>query len=82
MSDGSSPSRVGPGITPGPTAALDLSGDPRRHRRERAMGSLFFVAAVMSPRLAARSPADASQRAAREAVATVSSSDLRPSSAW
>ena len=48
MSDGSSPSRVGPGITPGPTAALDLSGDPRRHRRERAMGSLFFVAAVMS----------------------------------
>ena len=48
MSDGSSPSHVGPGITPGPTAALDLSGDPRRHRRERAMGSLFFVAAVMS----------------------------------
>jgi phosphate transport system permease protein len=27
---------------------VDLSGDPRRHRRERAMGALFFVAALIS----------------------------------
>jgi phosphate transport system permease protein len=27
---------------------VDLSGDPRRHRRERLMGSIFFVAAALS----------------------------------
>jgi phosphate transport system permease protein len=48
MSEGSSSSLVGPGTTPGPTAALDLSGDPRRHRRERAMATLFLAAAVGS----------------------------------
>jgi len=36
-------------ITP-PTsdAPLDLSGDPRRHRKERVMGGLFFTAAAAS----------------------------------
>jgi phosphate transport system permease protein len=27
---------------------VDLSGDPRRHRKERMMGSVFFLAAVVS----------------------------------
>jgi phosphate transport system permease protein len=31
-----------------PKAPFDLSGDPRRHRRERAMGVVFFVAACAS----------------------------------
>jgi phosphate transport system permease protein len=31
-----------------PESPMDLSGDPRRHRRERFMGSLFFVAAATS----------------------------------
>jgi phosphate transport system permease protein len=34
-----------PPPTPSP---VDLSGDPRRHRRERAMGSVFRVAALIS----------------------------------
>jgi phosphate transport system permease protein len=33
---------------PPPRSPTDLSGDPRRHRRERAMGIVFFVAAAMS----------------------------------
>jgi phosphate transport system permease protein len=32
----------------GPGPAVDLSGDPRRLRRERAMGTIFFVAAALS----------------------------------
>jgi phosphate transport system permease protein len=31
-----------------PTSPMDLSGDPRRHRKERFMGGLFFVAAATS----------------------------------
>jgi phosphate transport system permease protein len=31
-----------------PTPPMDLSGDPRRHRRERIMGILFFLAAATS----------------------------------
>jgi phosphate transport system permease protein len=31
-----------------PPGGIDLSGDPRRHRRERIMGAVFFVAAFMS----------------------------------
>jgi phosphate transport system permease protein len=31
-----------------PTSPMDLSGDPRRHRKERFMGALFFVAAATS----------------------------------
>jgi phosphate transport system permease protein len=31
-----------------PRSPIDLSGDARRHRRERAVGVLFFSAAVMS----------------------------------
>jgi phosphate transport system permease protein len=34
---------VPPGGSP-----VDLTGDPRRHRRERFMGALFFIAVVMS----------------------------------
>jgi phosphate transport system permease protein len=33
---------------PPPTAPMDLSGDPRRHRKERAMGAIFFAAAGLS----------------------------------
>ena len=33
---------------PPPTSPVDLSGDPKRHRRERAMGALFFSAALIS----------------------------------
>jgi len=33
---------------PPPSGPMDLSGDPRRHRRERAMGLLFFLAAALS----------------------------------
>lgn len=33
---------------PPPRSPVDLSGDPRRHRRERAMGAVFFVAALLS----------------------------------
>ncbi len=33
---------------PPPTPPIDLSGDPRRHRKERAMCALFFAAAAMS----------------------------------
>jgi phosphate transport system permease protein len=33
---------------PLPTGPIDLSGDPGRRRRERAMGGLFFVAAALS----------------------------------
>jgi phosphate transport system permease protein len=33
---------------PPPTAPMDLSGDPRRHRKERAMRATFFAAAAMS----------------------------------
>jgi len=33
---------------PPPTSPFDLSGDPRRHRRERLMGAVFFVAALLS----------------------------------
>src|SRR5918993_1217058 len=29
---------------PPPSGPMDLSGDPRRHRRERTMGLLFFLA--------------------------------------
>jgi phosphate transport system permease protein len=32
----------------GPGAPVDLSGDPRRHRRERTMGIVFFAAAGLS----------------------------------
>ena len=31
-----------------PTPGVDLSGDPRRHRRERTMGVVFFLAAATS----------------------------------
>jgi len=31
-----------------PSGPMDLSGDPRRHRRERIMGLLFFLAAALS----------------------------------
>jgi phosphate transport system permease protein len=31
-----------------PPSPMDLSGDPRRHRRERFMGGLFFLAAATS----------------------------------
>jgi phosphate transport system permease protein len=31
-----------------PTRGVDLSGDPRRHRRERTMGVVFFLAAATS----------------------------------
>jgi phosphate transport system permease protein len=31
-----------------PSTVVDLSGDPRRRRRERGMGLLFFAAAVLS----------------------------------
>jgi phosphate transport system permease protein len=31
-----------------PPSLTDLSGDPRRHRRERTMGAIFFVAALLS----------------------------------
>jgi phosphate transport system permease protein len=34
------------GSVPGPS--VDLSGDPRRHRRERAMGAIFFLSAFLS----------------------------------
>jgi phosphate transport system permease protein len=34
--------------TPPPTAVTDLSGDPRRHRREALMRTLFFLAAATS----------------------------------
>ena len=33
---------------PPPSGPMDLSGDPRRHRRERIMGLLFFLAAALS----------------------------------
>jgi len=33
---------------PTPDAPLNLSGDPRRHRKERVMGGLFFTAAAAS----------------------------------
>jgi phosphate transport system permease protein len=33
---------------PPPPGPMDLSGDPRRHRRERTMGLLFFLAAALS----------------------------------
>jgi phosphate transport system permease protein len=33
---------------PTPDAPLDLSGDPRRHRREKAIGGLFLTAAAAS----------------------------------
>jgi phosphate transport system permease protein len=33
---------------PPPESPVDLSGDPRRHRRERAMGVIFFAAAGLS----------------------------------
>jgi phosphate transport system permease protein len=33
---------------PPPRSPIDLSGDPRRHRRERAMGTIFFLAALLS----------------------------------
>jgi phosphate transport system permease protein len=33
---------------PPPSGPMDLSGDPRRHRRERTMGLLFFLAAALS----------------------------------
>jgi phosphate transport system permease protein len=33
---------------PPPTSPMDLSGDPRRHRKERAMRATFFAAAAMS----------------------------------
>jgi phosphate transport system permease protein len=33
---------------PPPESPIDLSGDPRRHRRERLMGALFFGAAATS----------------------------------
>jgi phosphate transport system permease protein len=33
---------------PGSPPQLDLSGDGRRHRRERAVGGVFFAAAVLS----------------------------------
>lgn len=33
---------------PPPTAPIDLSGDRRRHRKERTMRAIFFTAAVMS----------------------------------
>jgi phosphate transport system permease protein len=32
----------------GPSPGVDLSGDPRRHRRERTMGVVFFLAAATS----------------------------------
>ena len=35
-------------IPPGTPPQLDLSGDARRHRRERAIGVVFFAAAVLS----------------------------------
>jgi phosphate transport system permease protein len=35
-------------IPPGSPPPLDLSGDARRHRRERAVGAVFFGAAVLS----------------------------------
>jgi phosphate transport system permease protein len=31
-----------------PPSGIDLSGDPRRHRRERVIGGVFFVAALLS----------------------------------
>jgi phosphate transport system permease protein len=33
---------------PPPQSPVDLSGDPRRHRRERVMGGVFMAAALMS----------------------------------
>ncbi|HET6665585.1 MAG TPA: phosphate ABC transporter permease subunit PstC [Acidimicrobiales bacterium] len=33
---------------PPPTAPMDLSGNPRRHHKERAMRAIFFAAAAMS----------------------------------
>src|ERR687897_306053 len=33
---------------PPPSGPMDLSGDPRRHRRERTMGLLFLLAAALS----------------------------------
>jgi phosphate transport system permease protein len=35
-------------VHPPPDSPVDLSGDPRRHRRERAMGGLFLAAALVS----------------------------------
>ena len=35
-------------IPPGTPPNLDLSGDARRHRRERAIGVVFFAAAALS----------------------------------
>jgi phosphate transport system permease protein len=35
-------------VHPPPSPPVDLSGDPRRHRRERAMGGLFLAAALVS----------------------------------
>ena len=35
-------------VTPPSMPPVDLSGDPRRHRRERFMGAVFLVAALIS----------------------------------
>ena len=35
-------------VTPPPMSPVDLSGDPRRHRRERFMGAVFTTAALIS----------------------------------
>lgn len=35
-------------VTPPSLPPVDLSGDPRRHRRERFMGAVFLVAALIS----------------------------------
>ena len=47
MSDGTSATVGGPGDAGAP-ARVDLSGDPRRQRRERVVGGLFFAAAAGS----------------------------------
>src|SRR5918994_5724762 len=47
MDAGTSATVGGPGDAGAP-ARVDLSGDPRRQRRERAMGGLFFTAAIAS----------------------------------
>src|ERR687891_2157319 len=42
------PTTLLPPEPPGPGSPVDLSGDPRRHRRERTMGVVFFAAAGLS----------------------------------
>jgi phosphate transport system permease protein len=67
---------AGTGEMPGTSAAIDLSGSPRRHRRERLVRGLFFFAAVFSVVISAAIVLSLAERAVSFAI------DVDPAALW